>query len=120
MTGTAARLVLLCGLPGAGKTTLARRPAEELPALRLCPDEWMVRFGIDLDDGPARARIEALCWHLAQELLRLGQHVILEFGFSARAEREEKRARARALGAQVELHYLDVPLDELWRRIRRR
>ncbi len=46
--------------------------------------------------------------------------MILEFGFWARAERDEMRLRARALGAAVELHYLPVPTDELWRRLEAR
>jgi len=37
-----ARLYLLVGLPGAGKTTKARQLAVEASALRLTPDEWML------------------------------------------------------------------------------
>jgi predicted kinase len=117
---TTPRLVLICGLPGAGKTTLARRLEHELPAVRLCPDEWLAGLGIDLFDEATRERLEALHWQLAQRLLRLGQSVILENGFWGRAERDARRLAARELGARVELRYLEVPPNELWRRIERR
>ncbi|WP_012692376.1 AAA family ATPase [Deinococcus deserti] len=35
-------LHLLVGLPGAGKTTLARELETQYAALRLTPDEWML------------------------------------------------------------------------------
>ncbi|MGZ3716634.1 MAG: AAA family ATPase [Ktedonobacterales bacterium] len=114
------RLILVCGLPGAGKTTLARRLADEIPAVRLCPDEWMAALGFNLYDETVRDRLEVLFWRHAQYLLRLGQSVILESGFWLRSDRDEKRLGARALSATVELHYLDVPLDERWRRIEAR
>jgi len=114
------RLILLCGLPGSGKTTLAKRLAAEIPAVRLCPDEWMADLGIDLFDERTRDRLERRFWGHAQELLRLGQTVVLEFGFWARDERDEKRTAARALGVPVELHYLAAPLDELCRRLEAR
>ena len=57
---------------------------------------------------------------MAQEILSLGLSVVLDFGLWARIERDEMRTAARALGVGVELHYLDVPTDELWRRIQAR
>jgi len=57
---------------------------------------------------------------LARKLLTQGHTVILESGFWLRSDRDEKRLGARALGARVELHVLDVDLDELWRRLHAR
>jgi predicted kinase len=113
-------LILMCGLPGSGKTTVGRRLAGEVPAVRLCADEWMAGLGVDLFDLPTRVRLERQFWRLAQDLLRLGQSVILESGFWLRTERDEKRLGARALGVAVELRFLDVPLDELARRLEAR
>ncbi len=114
---TEARLILICGLPGSGKTTLAEQLAPEVPAVRLCPDEWKHDLGIDYYDEDSRVRLEKRLWRLGQELLGLGQSVILENGFWAREEREELRLAARRLGVAVELHYLEAPVDELWRRL---
>ena len=115
-----ARLVLICGLPASGKSTLARRLADELPAIRLDKDAWVTRLGGDPWDDDLRGRVEGLLWDLTRDLLRQGQSVILEWGHWARAERDEKRLGARALGADVELHYLSAPIDELVRRADRR
>jgi predicted kinase len=115
-----ARLVLICGLPASGKSTLARRLAPAIPAIRLDKDGWVTELGGDLWDDELRVRVEAQLWSLTQELLANGQSVILEWGHWARAERDEKRLGARALGAGVELHVLDAPLAELIERSERR
>ena len=117
MTAPIPRLVLMCGLPGSGKTTEGQRLGETLGAVRLSPDERLAGLGIDLWDEAARERLERVLWDLAQELLHLGQSVILESGFWRRSDQDEKPTGARAVGAAVELRYLDVPLDELSRRL---
>ena len=114
------RLVLICGLPASGKTTLARELALRAPAIRLNKDYWTAQLGHDVWDAEFRARLEAQLWALTQELLAQGQSVILDWGHWARVERDEKRLGARALGVGVELHYLDAPLEELIARAERR
>jgi predicted kinase len=115
-----ARLILTCGLPGAGKTALARQLAADRGAVRLTKDEWLWALGSTPWDQPTREKVERELWRLAQEVLRLGLSVVLDFGLWARFERDEMRSAARRLGVPVELHFLDVPTDELWRRIEAR
>ena len=114
------RLIIVCGLPGSGKTTHATALESRLRALRFCPDEWMDALSIDLYDEEKRANVEALQWELARELLTLGLTVIIEWGTWGRWERDALRLGARALGAAVELHYLSAPVDVLFDRIQRR
>jgi predicted kinase len=114
------RLLLTCGLPGAGKTALARQLAADRSAVRLTKDEWLTALGSSPWDTATREKVENELWRLAQEILRLGLSVVLDFGLWARVERDELRSAARRLGVGVELHFLDAPADELWRRIEAR
>jgi len=119
-SGTCGRLIIVCGLPGSGKTTLAKMLEGRLRAVRFSPDDWMNTLSIDLHDEEGRAKVEALQWKLGQELLALGLTVIIEWGTWGRSERDALRLGARALGAAVELHYLDAPTDVLYERIEQR
>ncbi len=114
------KLIIVCGLPGAGKTTHAKRLEEKLGAVRFNPDDWMEALALSLHDEDKRARIEALQWAQAQRLLALGQTVIIEWGTWGRSERDTLRLGARALEAETELHYLSTPVEVLWERVQRR
>ncbi len=126
-----ATLHLMVGLPGSGKTTLARKLEAEYAALRLSVDEWHVRlFGNDVDDDSDDAdfaehnarhtAIEQLLWETAARVLVLGRDVILDFGFWTRSERDQFRAKAHELGAGFRIHFADVSEELLLQRIKAR
>jgi predicted kinase len=114
-------LHLIVGLPGSGKTTVARRLEREHSALRLTPDEWIAQL---LPEGWSRAELdrlrdptEAIQWDVAARVLRLGLDVVLDWGLWTRSERDELRARAQALGARVKVHFCEVSFGELQARL---
>ena len=104
------RLIVITGLPGSGKTTLATELALSMPAVRLCPDDWMMSSGIDLWAGSVRNRIEEFQLALALDLLRSGGNVVIEWGLWAREERDALRDAARSIGSPIELRHVRRPL----------
>lgn len=114
----------MIGLPCSGKTTCARELALRENALLLTPDVWQLRlFGQDFP-GPyhdqRHSAIEDIMWDVAERVLSLGTSVILDFGCWARVERDDFRHRAQQLGVGFRLHYMDVPIPELYRRLEER
>jgi hypothetical protein len=88
--------------------------------MRFSANDWMEASGINLWDSDARQRIERLQWKIAQEFLILGRSVVIEWGTWRRSERDVLRTTARGLGAAVELHFLDAPVEVLFDRIHQR
>jgi predicted kinase len=115
-----ATLILMVGLPGAGKTTRAKELATRHQALRLTPDHWMIPlFGESMADGK-RFVLEGRLISIALQALRLGISVVLDYGLWGRDERSALRWLARASGAACRVVYLPVPKDVQLARIARR
>lgn len=121
-----ARMHLIHGPQGAGKSAYARQLAADLPGVRFSIDEWMSTLFVP-DMAPPldmqwlaerMARCEALIWSQAENVLRSGGDVILDLGFQRREQRDEARHRADLLGVDLCFHLPDGPRDARWARTR--
>jgi predicted kinase len=115
-----ATMLLIVGLPGAGKTTRAIELAAANRAMRLTPDHWMIPLFGDSMAGGKRWVLEGRLISVALQALRLGTSAVLDFGLWGRDERSALRWLARAAGASCRVVYLPVDRDVQLARIAHR
>ena len=119
---------LVCGATGAGKTTYAIDLTERLGGVRFSIDAWMTAlFWMDsplpLVPEWSLERVER-CYRqigvVAVSVARRGVPAILDLGFSQRSSRARFAGLAREAGLAAQLHFVDVAVDERWRRVEAR
>lgn len=115
------RLVLVCGLPGAGKTTVAGTVVDELDAVRIRTD--VVRKDLFDDPTYSDAETEAVyntvCERAATHLAN-GDRVVLDGTFRERSLREPALDLARDHGVDRMVLKVEADDDVVKRRIRQR
>jgi predicted kinase len=119
---------LVCGSTGAGKTTYALDLAQRLDGIRFSIDEWMVAlFAADRPEPmpfdwvvERVERCERQIGRMAAQCARAGAAPVLDLSFLRASNRANFAALADEAGCSVALHFLDVPAEERWNRVRSR
>jgi hypothetical protein len=58
-------LTLFCGLPGSGKTTLAKRLEADGAGIRICTDDWQAELGVPQEDTDFHGRLQRVLYRHA-------------------------------------------------------
>ncbi len=105
---------LIHGFVARGKTTFAKKLEADTGGVRLSLDDWTI--GLTGDAVHLDRAVLDLVWNLLADLWpRIAasgtRDVILDFGFCSRARRDDARARAAAVGAEVIVYDVTCPDD---------
>jgi predicted kinase len=114
----------MVGLPCSGKSTRAKILEKECNALLLTVDKWHIKlFGqdaMDKDHDINHSKIESILLEIAYRALSLGVNVILDYGFWGRDERLFFKKKSEELGVGIKIHFMDVSIEELFKRLEKR
>lgn len=119
---------VVCGSTGAGKTTYSCHLSDRLGAVRFSIDEWMsALFWMDtpkpLQAAWSMERAERCflqIWSVASQVVRRGAPCVLDVGFGDAKNRQKIYNLVIEAGLSMQLHFLDVPAAERWRRVQMR
>ena len=105
-------LHLIMGLPGAGKTTLAKTIHSLTKAARLSSDDYrLIIFPEPTFSQSEHDNLYALLDHSAEHLLMAGHDVIYDANLNRYHHRKEKYALAKAHKADVMLWWVHTPTE---------
>ena len=121
------KLILVCCPTGVGKTTYSLSLSKEIGAVRFSIDPWMkTLFSKDMTSLDYTWMIERVnrcyeqIWQVSEQILSLNGNVVLDLGFTTKEQRIIFSDRAKELGINSEVHYLDAPKDIRKKRVEKR
>jgi len=120
-----AKIHLICGPVGAGKTTFAAKLSDEIGAIHFAIDEWMTSLftpdldgDIEYDWAMTRIhRMESLIWSHVRQLMKINVDAVLDLGLLQLAHRQKFYDLAREDGFDICLHLVDADRETRWQRV---
>ena len=125
---TLPRFHLVCGSTGTGKTTCAKALADRLGGVHFSIDQWMMTLFWADSPQPIQfawtlervRRCETQIVAIAIQCARQGLPVVLDLGFTKADSRARIAGIASEAGFASQLHHVDTPVAERWRRVQMR
>ncbi len=110
------KLLILCGLPFAGKSTLADKLAEKYSFMRVDLDEIKFElFGRDADDDQFTQaewdKVYQKMYEQIESLLKAGKSVVHDTGNFTKRERDVSRQIAAKLGVEAITLFVDTAIE---------
>lgn len=122
-----ARLIIVTGPTGVGKTTYSLSLSEEIGAIRFSIDPWMqTLFSKDMTSLDYSWMIERVnrcyvqIWQVSRQILELDGNVVLDLGFTTKKQRQHFSSLAEELGIKPEVHYLNASKETRKKRVDKR
>ena len=119
-----AKLFLICGFLGAGKTTISKQLAIEHNAEYMNVDKHVMKmFAPDEYERnweKCFAAAEEDLWQQIQQCAKLHKNVVFDVGFWTRKSRDDARLRATQAGIKPIVYYVYAPDEILKQRIAKR
>ena len=119
-----ATIHLMVGFMGFGKTTLAQKLAEDLPAVCLTHDTYMVKlYGRNMPYADFKSnyqKVDEMLWGLAEKILNCGCDVIMDYGFWNKEHRLKAYTQAKKITPNIVFHQMICNMDIAKERILKR
>ena len=122
-----AKLIIVTGPTGAGKTTYSLSQCKAIGAVRFSIDPWMqTLFSKDMTSLDYEWMIERVhrcydqIWQVCEQIMALDGNVVLDLGFTTKEQRALFSDKAKAMGINAEVHYLQAPSELRKQRVAKR